>query len=114
MALQTFTWRVEKRTRPTWRASIRQFNFGDGYSQNSPQGLNPVKAEIAVVVPSLSRAQRDAVHAFFKANAGRPFLFAYDGDPLQKFTCEEWSEEKHRPDLYTVNATFKQVHTNQT
>lgn len=113
MALQTFTWRVEMRTRPSYKASVRQFNFGDGYSQTSPQGLNPVKQEISVVVPMLNKAQRDAVLAFFAGNTGKPFLYSHDGDPARKYTCEEWSEEKHRPDLYTVNATFKQVFTNQ-
>lgn len=114
MALQTFTWRVAYGSDPSYQADVREFVFGDGYSQTSPKGLNPVKAKIQVSCPGLTLAQKDAVLSFLVANVGRPFLYAHDGGPARKYTCKEWSEKKHGPGRYEVVARFDMVYTNQT
>ena len=113
MALQTFTWRAAYGSDPSYQADVREFMFGDGYSQTSPKGLNPVKATIQVSCPGLTLAQKDAALNFLVANVGRPFLYAHDGGPARKFTCDEWTERKQGPGVYEVSAKFKQVYTNQ-
>lgn len=114
MALQTFTWRVAYGSDPSYKADIREFGFGDGYRQTSPKGLNPVTAEIPVTCPGLTLAQKNACLAFLSGNAGKPFLYAHDGQPALKFICREWGSRKQAPNLYEVTAKFEQIHASQT
>jgi len=112
MAIQTFKWRSAYGTNPSYKADIRSFEFGDGYQQVSPKGLNPVRQEVTVVLPGLTKEGRKEVLAFLAANAGKPFLYAHDGDEPKKYMCDEWNERKHGPNVYEINATFKQLFTN--
>lgn len=112
MSIQTFRWRVAYGTNPSYRADVRSFEFGDGYKQISPKGLNPVRQEVPVTLPALTKNERNDVLAFFAAHAGKPFLYAHDGDAPKKYTCNEWNERKRGPNVYEITATFEQIFTN--
>ncbi|WP_374491580.1 phage tail protein [Brachymonas sp.] len=113
MALDTFAWKPAYTSSGETKATVNVFSFGDGYSQRAPRGLNNVADTLALVF-RLDAATWQSVDAFLRAKAGAtPFLFSLDGGPQRKYVCDDWKPTKEAPNLYTVQATFTQVFTNQ-
>ncbi|RKH93612.1 phage tail protein [Corallococcus sp. AB038B] len=55
---------------------VRRAQFGDGYSQRSGDGLNPVLRRWALQFSNLAKLNADALEAFLRARAGvEPFEF---------------------------------------
>lgn len=68
--METFSWRVqttdysEKTT-----FAVRQVQFGDGYAQVQPQGLNNKKREIQAAITD-KKATIQQIAAFFDSHSG--------------------------------------------
>ena len=94
----------------TPEVKLLKADFGDGYSQVSPNGLNHVRA----VVESLSwdvlaADERDQIIDFLKACGGtEPFWFALPHGVTTKWTCEQWSDQAISGGFHRVTATFRQ------
>lgn len=95
MALQTFN--PDPAPSPgtsfTPKIKVRAAEFGDGYSQIMPDGINNIREQLDLSWDALTEAQRDTIIAFFNAHKGStPFWYQPVGQSApMKWTCAEWS-----------------------
>jgi phage-related protein len=84
--------------------------FGDGYSQAVPDGLNHIKREISLDWDLLTPTQSNDIIAFFRARGGcEPFFWTpSDETTALKWICEEWSEKRIEGGMRAVTAKFVQ------
>jgi len=110
MATQTFTWA------PTVAGSsgdatllVNKAQFGDGYAQRSPDGLNNRSSSYSLTFVG-DAAKISAIMAFLDARAGGE---AFYWTPLLRaqslFTCEKYTEPTKDGDVYTMTAQFDQT-----
>lgn len=68
--METFTWRVQRDEYSEKTAfAVREVQFGDGYTQIQPQGINNRKREIQAAI-SEKKATIQQIAAFFDHHAG--------------------------------------------
>ena len=89
---------------------ILKSEFGDGYTQASPQGLNHIRKVVEATWDVLDRAERDYIIDFFMERAGcQPFWFQMPhDDAATKWTVETWSDTVISGDYHRIAATFRQ------
>jgi phage-related protein len=81
--------------------------FGDGYVQMAPDGLNNVREVANLTWSVLLPAQADAIYTFLKAHKGTiPFYYALRDGVTRKWTCEQFDRLWDTPN--TVTATFRE------
>lgn len=87
-----------------------QAEFGDGYSQAVPDGLNSIRREITVDWDMLTPTDAATIIDFFRARGGvEPFYWTpSDETTALKWICESWTERRNEGGFRSVNATFKQ------
>ena len=95
MAIQTFSPPVDPTPGTTHgrKLNILEADFGDGYSQPTPNGLNYIRREVALQWDGLSLAQKQAIDSFmFDRGGTEPFLYTVFGETVErKWTCKDWS-----------------------
>lgn len=98
-------------TNNTPEVRVLSAEFGDGYTQEGPDGLNNVKAIYKLKWDTLTVAQADAIEAFFVSKKGtEPFYWRPRASlDWMKFTCKEWTRDLGMPN--TFSATLKQSFT---
>jgi phage-related protein len=95
--------------------SLWEADFGDGYSQSTPKGLNHIKKSYSLAWKVLTEDQYYEITDFLEGQQGnKPFWFQPFGarEPM-KFTCKEWAPTSDAG-LWSITATFVQSFTNQT
>jgi len=87
--------------------SLRKADFGDGYTQASPQGLNHIRQIVSLKWDGLTLDQMDQLRAFFEERGGyKSFWYQpYGFTTLMKWTCEEWSGVAGAPWTFTAKLT---------
>lgn len=109
-----FTWAESASTSLDEQPRILGVQFGDGYAQRSPDGLNPITQVWQVSFTNVSTANGDAIMAFFRARAGwQPFSwFPLWGNGIAiNVVASKWSRTQHDdPDLSSISVTFTQDH----
>lgn len=115
MALPTFTPpdNPSPGTTETHAPSIIRADFGDGYTQAAPAGLNSDRAEIEATWEILTPAERDQLVAFFTERGGyAPFYYRFPWHAdTRKWTVEKWSEALVAGSYHRITATFRQSFT---
>lgn len=93
---------------------LRKVEFGDGYTQSSPDGLNHIRETVELEWPALTLAQKDALDAFFRARGGyQSFLYQPWGfSAALKWTCADWSWAGTAP--FPFRCKLEQSFTNET
>ncbi|WP_051955974.1 phage tail protein [Beijerinckia mobilis] len=88
-------------------------DFGDGYTQSSPDGLNHIRKVINLTWDVLYQDDCAEILNFFNERAGYlPFYYQLpDETQPTKYTCEEWSDKYIQADYRSVAATFRQSFT---
>jgi phage-related protein len=107
MALDTFNPPIKQSpgTKSTPIVKIKKAEFGDGYTQRMPDGLNHIRQSTTLTWDSLLEADADTIVAFFEAHGGTtPFYYALRDGVTRKWTCETWSRTWQTPNQ--VTATF--------
>jgi phage-related protein len=90
--------------------SLREADFGDGYSQVTPAGLNHIRRTVTLVWEALSADQAASLEAFFEAHGGyQPFLYALSGDTARQWRCKDWNRKRDTPT--TISATLTEDFT---
>lgn len=107
MALQTFNPPVPPspgtKVKPAY--SLRKAEFGDGYTQAQPTGLNHVKLTANLRWDVLSIEDASAIENFLKARGGyEPFLYALSDDITRQWVCTDHDRSRDAPNQ--VTATF--------
>lgn len=73
--------------------NLWEADFGDGYSQPTPKGLNHIRRATSLKWAALTYGQmRDIVDFFEGMGGNRTFYFRPYGEEVsRKWTCKEWS-----------------------
>ena len=72
--------------------------FGDGYTQRRPKGLNHVRRVVTLRWDALTLGQMEAIRDFLEERGGfKPFLYQPHGEAPGRWTCEEWEAENGPP-----------------
>lgn len=104
----TFTWRAEIASSGSGEFPMRSSNFGDGYTQDSPTGLNNEKQKWNVSVSGYS-ANVGPVLDFIRAHKGIAFFWKA---PLTSapgyYVCVSYSSSDQGGDFWTITMQFEQ------
>lgn len=115
MALPTFAPPVAPSpgTKSTPRISLYEAEFGDGYSQSSPKGLNHIRSTVELNWEGLVYNEMHLIRTFFEDRAGyKSFYFQPAGYAAAvKWLCKEWNFGSGAP--YTFTAKLEQSFTNE-
>lgn len=116
MSLPTFTppVRPSPGTSHAPQVNIYEADFGDGYSQPTPKGINHIKQQVSLRWTALTTRQMEQIDAFFMRMGGtQPFYFDPFGTRQNlKWTCKEWSKTTDRG-IWQFSAELVQSFTNQ-
>lgn len=110
MALATFAPSIAPSpgTQRSVEVSLVQANFGDGYVQASPKGLNHIRRSLSLKWDGLTPGQVSELETFFVTQGGyKPFYYQHPSDSvMRKWTCDSWSSSISAP--LTFSATLKE------
>lgn len=116
MALPTFVPPVRPSPGTTHKpaVSILEAEFGDGYSQPTPKGINHIKKSTTLKWAVLTTEQADEIEDFFERMGGtQPFYFHPFGvRSMMKWTCKDW-ERTTEGGIWQISATLVQSFTSQ-
>lgn len=108
--MSTFTWPVAYNSSKTVKPRVKQAKFGDGYSQESPDGINNVAEEWNVVFENIDNSTFVSIENFFKSLKGYISFNWTTPDGLSaKFKCREWQFSQSAYQLRNGSAKFEQV-----
>ncbi len=84
--------------------------FGDGYSQAVPDGINHIRREMTLDWDLLTPTQSNEIIDFFRARGGCEPFFWTPSDELTplKWICAEWSDKRGEGGMRSVSAKFMQ------
>lgn len=90
------------------KITLNEAEFGDGYTQSSPKGLNHIRQIVSLRWDGLTETQIAELKSFFESRGGyRPFYFQPRGYATRlKWTCSDWSFSDSSP--WTFSAELKQ------
>lgn len=102
---------------------IASVQFGNGYRQDAPDGINAVKLTVQVVFANRSKRVVEELCAFFEGGITVTGAHQYDRDPseyffwlppapfdvLIKVKCLKYSVVPFSVDVFTLTATFEQT-----
>lgn len=106
-----FTFTPSKNVSKTVKTRTREANFGDGYSQRVPDGINNILREWRLTFENRSIDTANQIIGFLESkNGSESFSWTPPNSPVTyKVVCMEWSELDTSHISKTINATFKQV-----
>jgi phage-related protein len=95
----------------TVKPRIRAAQFGDGYVQRTPDGINSMLASFSLEITNMTRAEALTVCNFFAQQGGYiPFWFKAPGDSAnKKWICTEWTRADQGARAADVRATLVEV-----
>lgn len=97
---------VEKSVEPR----VKRAQFGDGYTQEAPDGLNPLLHTWNLNWDVVTYDERTTITTFLKARNGCESFYWIDGAGTTHLVkCPTWTESNIEPTLYKITATFKQT-----
>jgi len=86
---------------------ILSASFGDGYTQEAPDGLNNIRMVATVTWSFLLPDQADTIFGFLTAHKGSgPFYYALRDGVMRKWTCKQFERLWDTPN--SVTATFRE------
>lgn len=108
----TFDWVESEGTQLSEEPEVTRVQFGDGYTQRAPAGLNFQPQRWSVVIRGAGLAEGDEIIAFLRAHGG---WIAFNWTPPREtvpglYLCPSWS--RTLPDLQErtdINMTFEQT-----
>ena len=90
---------------------VKTNDFGDGYSQVIPDGINTHQQEISIKWDYLSESNADAIENFFIDQNGSPFLYTLPGEStVKKWRCIEWLSSYQEKGGRSITATFTRMY----
>lgn len=100
---------------PTMKVS----QFGDGYEQRLPDGINVIKQQFSINFSTRPKAEIDEIKLFFVARIGdgASFTFTYNdhttgGTPVEvaiQVVCDFWTETYNFDDYFSLTCEFRRV-----
>ncbi|MGQ7243710.1 phage tail protein [Salinicola sp. V024] len=91
--------------------SIKSVNFGDGYEQLSPAGINSIRSTFNITFSNLTIDDAQLVEAFIRSKKGvEPFLFDFNREESRAVTCSQLSRTVDNFERITISAQFRESH----
>jgi phage-related protein len=93
------------------RVKIAQ--FGDGYSQRAPDGINAMAEVWSLTWDSLTKSEADAIETFLTARGGVEAFYwqsPRDSNAAKKWVCSEWDRPVINSLFDTITTTFTRVY----
>ena len=89
---------------------LLEADFGDGYTQATPEGLNSIRRVVSLKWDVLTIAQASQILAFFTAQQGSaPFYYTIPGEGAAVlWTCKEFGQGFAAYNYRSVTATLRQ------
>lgn len=97
-------------SRRSQEIKLLEAEFGDGYTQVAPRGLNHIRRKLTLNWEALTLDQRDQIIAFFESLMGyAPFAYTPYGESAPIYwTCKQWDHGTNSG-VWTVTAEFVQT-----
>jgi phage-related protein len=113
MALQTFTPPKAPSVGASAEPKIKLFEaeFGDGYTQRSPAGLNHIRETWDLKFELLTAAESASIRAFLNARGGgvEAFLYTPPGEAAPvRVIAKKWKRTFDETDRQTITLTLEQ------
>lgn len=100
------TFPVERKLTPR----ILKVEFGDGYTQESPDGLNYQLGEWSLTWDNILAAEKDTIRAFFEARRGvETFNWTAPDGVVYKVKCRSWNVAIVAANSWRITAEFKEA-----
>lgn len=80
--------------------------FGNGYSQRRPDGINNRMENLSITWEYVSAAQKTTILAALDATDGSDYI-TYNSN---RYIVSEYNISEQSGDIFTINATFEQVY----
>ena len=106
MAVQTFSWRVERNITPSINYRVIETQFGDGYKQVSADGINTKDEQYAIRVNARTNVAKQIIAFFDFHNGVKSFLWTNPLGNLGLYTCADATPTYMGGDLYVITGTF--------
>ena len=89
---------------------IKSVQFGDGYTQETPDGINFKAYTFSLAWEMLTTAEKDTINNFLYARGGyQTFNWTNPEDSVTyKVKCREWSVDYVNPNVWRITATLEQ------
>jgi phage-related protein len=115
MSLTTFTPPIgpSPGTQSAVQLALNKAEFGDGYTQASPRGLNHIRHSVELSWAGVTPDQLATLRSFFEGRGGyQSFWYQPPGfTALRKWTCDTWASTSSTPS--TFSATLVESFTNE-
>lgn len=107
-----FLWKPSYNSEVPIKPAIKKIQFGDGYSQANPDGINNILLTLNLTFDLRTEAQARAILHFLNQRAGyQSFVFTplppYAQNKL--FRCEDFSSSYVFKDNFTIRAVFNET-----
>ena len=95
----------------TSQPTVRNVQFGDGYSQRLRYGLNTDIKEWNLTWENISETDSDTIETFLEARGGAEHFDWSPPDETEtyKWICQQWSKQMTSAGLNQLTATFQEV-----
>jgi phage-related protein len=115
--IEEFTWKASEGTRVQRKPRVIKAQYGDGYTQRSPDGINNLKWEYELTFKGIGFDELQEIDEFLARQGGYlAFEFTppppYDkdqitgADELITVVCEEWSWRYEKGIIVGIDAKF--------
>ena len=116
MSLPTFRPAIEPSPGTSHKRTLNilEADFGDGYSQPTPNGINHIKRKVELAWGGLTYEQMEQIIDFFTRMEGtKPFYYRPFGSRhTLKWTCKQFSETADEG-VWKIQATLEQSYTHE-
>lgn len=107
--MATFTWVPQWGTECSEEPLVRKAQFGDGYQQRQPAGLNNDLEKWTVTFKEAPETIT-LIKAFLKARGGvEAFTWVTPEGRSSSFICSSWRKQEDDYGWRTITATFEEV-----
>lgn len=112
MAALLYTDRISQRSQHMKNYNLLSSQFGDGYEQVAPSGMNYIRNDWQIVYENMTLTERNALIAFVDNAVINPFQWTAPGSVTSanfRITPDSFAETMQSGNLYTISFKAKQV-----
>lgn len=111
MAIETFTWRVNKGVSSDISYTTRAVQFGDGYEQIAGEGVNSKNESYSIEWVGLA-SEAKLIMDFFDRHAGyRAFFWTAPLNEVALYRCADPKPMDIGGNKYKITGTFKKAYS---
>ena len=109
MALETFTWQIEKGAAGDVSQRTRTKQFGDGYSQTVSDGINNKMQSWPYSFTGAKEQVKEVIAFLDRHNGAKGFVWTPPLGELGLYKCNGYKPTHKGGNVYTLTATFEQT-----